>query len=37
MTITHTGEDENKPWLIPVDVLTDSPLAREAVGYSAFL
>jgi len=34
MTIIHRGEDDNKPWLATVDVLTGSTGTRIEVGYS---
>jgi len=34
MTIIHRGEDDNKPWLVQVDVLTGSLVTTVAVGYS---
>jgi hypothetical protein len=37
LTITQRGGEENKPWLIALDVLTGSPVVREAVGHSSFV
>jgi hypothetical protein len=37
MIIIHRGEDDNKPWLVPVDILTGSLVKRLAVGYSPFV